>query len=62
MQTVGVHGIEFPASKWTSESATQLDTGGALYKEAYQLLRPKLKDIVTKHENILRAKRAELAD
>lgn len=51
VQQSAVHGVEFPAQKWREEFKDQLFEGGVWQKEAYEILRPMLSELVAKHES-----------
>lgn len=45
-----VHGIQYPAQKWTSEFDTQREEGGKYYPEFYKYLRDKFSRIIPLHQ------------
>lgn len=50
VQQFAVQGVEFPAQKWREEFKDQLSEEGIWHQEAYEILRPMLKELVIKHE------------
>lgn len=44
-----VHGIQYPAQKWTAQFDAQMKEGGAYHREFYEYLRSNFRDFINSH-------------